>query len=135
MKIYAFMIEGTPNNVFNNEDIAIEMFNKYSKYFNEKRFKLDICTGEINNENECFSLSYCGRLIGFFNTESEAWKENSKYHKVQFDTNVRCHKILRDLDDYWKGVFDNEIKKEIDFNRQFSKEWEELIKPIKHTII
>jgi hypothetical protein len=129
------MINDEPSEVFNNKEKAIEMFNKYSKYFNKKRFKLDISSGEIDNENECFSLSYCGRLIGFFSTESEAWKENSKYHKVQFDTNVASHKILSDLSDYWKGVFDKEIKSETEFNRKLNEAWQELIRPIKHTII
>ena len=135
MKIYAFMIDDEPYCVFSKKDKAMEMFNKYAKYWNRRRFKLEVRCGEVDNENECFSLSYCGRLIGFFNTESEAWKENSKYHKVQFDTNVRCHKILSDLDDYWKGVFDNEINKEIEYNKQLNEAWQELIKPIKHTII
>ena len=66
MKIYAFMIEDRPDCVFNNKDKATEMFNKYAKYFNKNRFKLEIKSGEANSTSECFSLSYNGRLIGFF---------------------------------------------------------------------
>lgn len=135
MKVFIFLINNNVSDIFNNEEKANEMYKKYKKYWNRNRFELGVKSCEVEADKECWCLSYNDRLVGVFGNEKDAWKENSKYHRQQFDTNVSRRKILSDLDDYWKEMFEKEIQKEKQFNEQFEKAWQELINPIKHTLI